>query len=71
MQYVHKKMESPVGDLTLAGSEKGLAAILWEHDHPLRVRIEAGPEDAHHPVFVETERQLDEYFAGRRKRSYR
>jgi methylated-DNA-[protein]-cysteine S-methyltransferase len=67
MQYVHKKMKSPVGELTLVGSEKGLAAILWEDDDPLRMRMEAGPEDAHHPVLVETERQLNEYFAGTRK----
>ncbi|OWK36745.1 methylated-DNA--[protein]-cysteine S-methyltransferase [Fimbriiglobus ruber] len=67
MNYVHKTMKSPVGNLKLVGSEKGLAAILWEDDDPARVRLEAGPEDPHHPVLVETERQLNEYFAGKRK----
>jgi methylated-DNA-[protein]-cysteine S-methyltransferase len=67
MSQAHKTMKSPVGELTLVASEKGLAAILWEDDDPLRVRIETGPEDAHHPVLVETERQLNEYFAGTRK----
>ena len=67
MSYVYKTMTSPVGELTLVASEAGLAAILWEHDDPRRVPIELGAEDAHHPVLVETERQLNEYFAGRRK----
>jgi methylated-DNA-[protein]-cysteine S-methyltransferase len=66
-RYMHKTMKSPVGELTLVGSEKGLVAILWEDDDPRRVRIEIGPKDAGHRVLVETERQLNEYFAGARK----
>jgi methylated-DNA-[protein]-cysteine S-methyltransferase len=64
---VYKTMASPVGALTLAASEHGLAAILWENDRPGRVRLTLAREDARHPVLVETERQLNEYFAGRRK----
>ncbi len=67
MSYVYKTMPSPIGELKLIGSEKGLAAILWENDDPLRVRINAGPEDLNHPVLVEAEQQLTEYFAGSRK----
>ncbi|MBP3953826.1 methylated-DNA--[protein]-cysteine S-methyltransferase [Gemmata sp. G18] len=67
MSYVYKTMPSPIGELKLIGSEKGLAAILWENDDPLRVRLEAGSEDPHHPVLVATEQQLNEYFAGTRK----
>ena len=67
MRYVYKTMKSPVGTLKLVGSEAGLAAILWEHDNPRRVRLEAGSEDEQHPVLIETERQLNEYFAGKRK----
>ena len=40
MRYVYKTMKSPVGTLKLVASEKGLAAILWEHDNPRRVRLE-------------------------------
>ena len=29
-KYVYKKMKSPVGELTLMASDKGLAAVLWE-----------------------------------------
>lgn len=67
MGYVYKTINSPVGTLKLVASEAGLAAILWEDDNPRRVRLEAASEDEHHPVLVETERQLNEYFAGKRK----
>jgi methylated-DNA-[protein]-cysteine S-methyltransferase len=67
MKYFYKTMQSPVGELKLVGSEKGLAAILWEGDDPRRVRLEAGPEAKQHPVLVEAERQLNEYFAGKRQ----
>jgi methylated-DNA-[protein]-cysteine S-methyltransferase len=65
--HVAKTMRSPVGVLTLLASDDGLAAILWENDRPGRVRREVVAEDPTHPVLVATERQLAEYFAGRRK----
>ena len=67
MNYVYKTMESPVGNLRLVASDKGLAAILWEDDDPRRVRLIADTEDRTHPVLLETERQLNEYFDGRRE----
>jgi methylated-DNA-[protein]-cysteine S-methyltransferase len=66
--YVYKVMESPVGALKLVGSDRGLAAILWETDSLSRVRLNIAGEDSNHPVLVETERQLNEYFAGKRKK---
>lgn len=66
MQYAYKYMDSPVGVLTLIGSEKGLAAILWENDKPGRVHAKADIKNDTHPVLIETERQLNEYFAGKR-----
>jgi methylated-DNA-[protein]-cysteine S-methyltransferase len=66
-RYVHKVMSSPVGKLKLVATNDGLAGILWENDRPHRVRFDAGERDDRHPVLVETERQLAEYFAGRRK----
>lgn len=65
--YVYKIMKSPVGDLKLVASDKGLAAILWENDSPKRVRLSIAGEDRRHAVLVETERQLAEYFSGTRK----
>jgi methylated-DNA-[protein]-cysteine S-methyltransferase len=65
--YVHKFIESPVGKLKLVASNHGLAAILWENDNPRRVRLGETTEDNSHPVLLETERQLKDYFARKRK----
>jgi methylated-DNA-[protein]-cysteine S-methyltransferase len=65
--HVSKTMASPVGILTLVASDKGLAAILWENDRPGRVRLNIARQDRKHPVLLEAERQLKEYFAGTRK----
>ena len=66
-RYVYKIVDSPVGKLTLVATNEGLAGILWENDPPHRVRLNIEAEDNRHPVLIETERQLDDYFAGRRK----
>jgi methylated-DNA-[protein]-cysteine S-methyltransferase len=65
--YVYTMMKSPVGTLKLIASEEGLAAILWENDDPQRVRLNAVTEDPEHPILVQTERELREYFAGERQ----
>ena len=64
--YSYKTMRSPVGVLTLVATERGLAASLWENERAGRVNIDLKHEDRRHPVLLETERQLEEYFAGRR-----
>lgn len=62
-------MDSPVGQLKLIANGARLAAILWEHERPERVRIGAEAlDDSARPVLVDTERQLNEYFAGTRQR---
>lgn len=63
-----KEIDLPVGRLKLVAVEAGLAAILWEHESPRRLRLGDAVGDDRHPVLLETERQLNEYFAGRRKR---
>jgi len=67
MAYYYKMMPSPVGELTLVAGDKGLVAILWENDRPGRVRLGPLSEDKSHPVLIETERQLSDYFAGKRQ----
>jgi methylated-DNA-[protein]-cysteine S-methyltransferase len=62
-----KVMESPVGKLQLIASDKALVAILWENDKPQRARLDDLVANDQHPVLAETERQLKEYFAGKRK----
>src|SRR6266436_10165624 len=67
MSLAYKKIESPIGTLKLVASDKGLVAILWEKDSPRRVRLSELVANEQHPVLVETERQSEEYFAGKRK----
>jgi len=67
MSLSYKTIESPVGQLKLVASDEGLVAILWEHDSPRRVRLNDLVADERHPVLVQTEKQLSEYFAGKRK----
>lgn len=66
MNLASKSIESPVGKLKLVASDQGLVGILWEKDRPGRVRLSELVENEQHPVLVETERQLGEYFAGKR-----
>src|SRR5262249_27663041 len=65
--YVCRVISSPVGALSLIGSDDGLAAILWENDRPGSVSLRVVAEDATHPILRDTEGQLAEYFAGRRR----
>jgi methylated-DNA-[protein]-cysteine S-methyltransferase len=62
-----KFVDSPIGKLKLVASDKGLAAVLWETENPRRVRLEEVVENPNHPVLREAERQLKEYFAGKRQ----
>lgn len=67
MDYYFKEINSPVGNIKLVASDTGLAAVLWEHDNPNRINIRHYTKNNQHPVLLETERQLQEYFCGKRK----
>src|ERR1700761_9123347 len=67
MSLAYKKIPSPVGKLKLVASDKGITAILWENDKPSRVRLGELVKNDNHPLLLEVERQLGEYFAGKRK----
>jgi methylated-DNA-[protein]-cysteine S-methyltransferase len=67
MGYYYTYAPSPVGQLKLVASDRGLAAILWENDDPARVRLGAMIEQSDHPILIETAAQLADYFAGRRR----
>ena len=67
MHCVYKIMPSPVGELTLVARGEALAAILWQDDKPTRVRLGELREDGTHPVLLQTQQQLREYFAGTRQ----
>ena len=63
-----KTMKSPVGELTLVASDRGLAAVLWENDAPDRVRLGELVENKDHAILLEAEQQLRSYFAGQLKK---
>jgi methylated-DNA-[protein]-cysteine S-methyltransferase len=67
MSYVYQTMKSPLGRLTLVGSDRGLAAVLWEDDEPSRAGPGSAVEDTRHPLLLQAQRQLEEYFAGTRR----
>jgi methylated-DNA-[protein]-cysteine S-methyltransferase len=67
MSLAYKVMQSPVGNLKLVASDQGLVAILWQNDKPSRVRLNELVEDTTHPILLDTERELGEYFAGKRR----
>jgi methylated-DNA-[protein]-cysteine S-methyltransferase len=68
MSHFYKTLKSPVGILTLVASDKGLSAILWPQDDPKRVKLPVLTRDDNHPVLLKVEKELGEYFAGRRTR---
>lgn len=66
MAHFYKEIESPVGKLKLVASSNALVAVLWEREPPNRVKLSPATWDPQHPILLETERQLAEYFAGER-----
>lgn len=67
MRFAYKTFHSPVGKLKLVASDKGLIAVLWENDTPNRVRLVGLVKRHSHPVLMEAERQLGQYFEGKRR----
>jgi methylated-DNA-[protein]-cysteine S-methyltransferase len=68
MHYLYQSMKSPVGKLTLVASARGIAAVLWEHEDSLHERFAAVAADPGHPLLLQAQRELEEYFAGSRQR---
>jgi methylated-DNA-[protein]-cysteine S-methyltransferase len=66
MTLFYKEIESPVGKLKLVASSNALVAVLWERERPNRVKLDTMTLDPQHPILLETERQLAEYFSGER-----
>ena len=66
MSLYYKEIASPVGKLKLIASTHALVAVLWERERPDRVKLHTPVLAPEHPILIETERQLTEYFAGAR-----
>ena len=67
MKLAFMEMASPVGTLKLVAHETALVAVLWENENPNRVRLAELIEQVNHPILLETQKQLNEYFAGKRQ----
>ena len=65
--HYFKRMDSPVGLLTLVVGATGLSAVVWENDDPLRVRLGRRCESHQHPILIEAEYQLQRYLCGDRQ----
>ena len=62
--------DSPVGNLWLFASDKGLYGVLWDMDfleEAAKEKLSRMERVLSHPVIDETKTQLEEYFAGERK----
>ena len=67
MKLAFMEMASPVGQLKLVATETALVAVLWENENPNRVRLAELIENVQHPILLETQKQLNEYFVGQRQ----
>ncbi len=66
---VFKSVESPVGLLTMVASDMGLHALLFGDEAVACAQgFKDSTEDPDHPILLQAERELREYFQGKRKR---
>ena len=64
----YKTIPSPIGPLRLMASDRGLCAVLFNAGRNTRLSFEGMLEQSdEHPTLLKAEKQLDEYFTGRRK----
>jgi methylated-DNA-[protein]-cysteine S-methyltransferase len=67
LNAAYKIIPSPVGDLQLVAGDQGLLAIVW---HNTKTKSAPPPKlvaNHNHPILLEAERQLQQYFQGDRK----
>src|SRR5690348_10772488 len=66
--FYYKTIPSPVGPLRLVASDKGLCAVLFNGGRGAKQSFDGGMEKSDdHSVLKTAEKQLNEYFAGRRQ----
>ena len=72
LDVAYRTVDSPVGSLLLAATDTGLVRVAYaneDHDRVLQTLSDRiSPRILHHPSRLDTTaRELDEYFAGRRR----
>jgi len=64
----YKTIPSPIGFLRLYASEKGLCAVLFHNGRNNKIVFDGTMEESSdHPMLKRAEKQLGEYFSGKRK----
>jgi methylated-DNA-[protein]-cysteine S-methyltransferase len=68
-QCVYNFVPSPIGQLTVVASDRGVHAIYFatDHDQSKNQGISKLERSDHHAVYTRTAEQLQEYFSGTRK----
>ena len=67
MTHYSRKIQSPLGKLTLVATDHHLVAVLWENDCESRVKLPPTTPAKDHPILLKTQSQLQEYFEGQRQ----
>ena len=62
-----QSLDSPVGELTLLADDSTLVAVLWETEQYSRDQFGPSTLADNHPILCGANRQLEEYFAGKRR----
>lgn len=65
-QLVYKDVASPVGLVRAIACDKGLVAIIWEGEDYKRTKLSVPVKDDKHPILIQTEKELNEYFNNKR-----
>lgn len=75
MQFSHtdwkQKIESPLGELLLIGSDKGLKALLFPKGKmatKYKDEIKSLKQDPNKEILIKTKQQIKEYFKGKREK---
>ncbi|PSW62243.1 cysteine methyltransferase [Photobacterium kishitanii] len=64
MSTYYRTIDTPLGCLTLYATDNALTAILYKHQTPT---IEVATYAPQHPLLIECEQQLQQYFTGTRQ----
>ncbi|MDM1772327.1 MULTISPECIES: methylated-DNA--[protein]-cysteine S-methyltransferase [Acinetobacter] len=67
MKLTFMYMPSPVGRLKLVATDSALVAVIWDNENPKRVRQAELVEQLDHPILLDAQQQLNEYFQGQRQ----
>lgn len=67
MELAFMYMPSPVGRLKLVATDSALVAVIWDNENPKRVRQAELVEQLDHPILLDAQQQLNEYFQGQRQ----